>query len=108
MIMRIAHSPAEPEAVRARFRQNFLERFLPALRQQPGLVAGFWAEAPDGGTRSITVWESRDLMEAGGRAASAAPLLPGFRPDELPGPHRGQTVEVLELTDHLLPGDGRG
>jgi hypothetical protein len=108
VVVRISHTPAVPSEFRGKFRQNFLERFLPALKRQPGLVAGFWAEGQDGSTRSITVWASPEMMEAGGTAASATPLLPGFTPQDIPGAHHGQTVEVLEVMEHFLPGEHRG
>lgn len=109
MIARIAVSPFEPdEDLRARQERNLKERFLPALKQQPGLLAGFWLRGDDGGVRSITVWESRDLMEAAARAANATPLLPGISPEDLPGPDRGQSAAIFDVLEAFIPERARG
>ncbi|GAC1658708.1 MAG: hypothetical protein NVS9B1_19210 [Candidatus Dormibacteraceae bacterium] len=97
MIARVAFSdPVEPEIAAVR-RENFVQRFKPALAGQPGLRGGYWLTDSDGRHISLTLWESTEAMEAGGRAASAAPLLEGFRPDLLPSPR----VEIYEVWDHI-------
>ena len=86
MIARIAFSdPVDADTAEVR-RENLVKRFKPALAEQPGLLGGYWMVDEDGRHISMTVWESRQAMEAGGRAASATPLLPGHRPDQLPSP----------------------
>ena len=102
MVIRISQSPLTPEETLAKQHENLTQRFKPALIKQPGLVAAFWAKAPDGRRASITVWESEELMEAGGAAASATPLLAGQARSDLPGP--GQQVQVLEVFEHHISG----
>lgn len=104
MIARLATSPPASEEDHARQLENLQKRFKPALIQQPGLLAAFWLQKSDGGVISLSVWESEELMSAAAKAASATPLLPGFKPEDLPGAHRGQHVEVLHVLDHHLPG----
>lgn len=65
-------------------------------------MAAFWLAAPDGRRGSITIWDSQELMEAGGRAASSVPLLPGHEPEHLPGPDQGQVVQILDVFDHHI------
>ena len=106
MIARIAYSDPASEAVVAKRMENLQKRFKPAITQQPGLVAAFWVTSPDGRRGSITIWESEELMREGGRAANAVPFLPGYEPEDLPGPDNGQTVQFLEVFDHHI-GPGR-
>lgn len=102
MIARIAYSEPASEEDLARRMENLQKRFKPAITRQPGLVAAFWVKAPNGRRGSITIWESEELMREGGRAANAVPLLPGYEPEELPGPDNGQTVQLLEVFDHHI------
>lgn len=104
MIARIAYSPPVPEDQLAKRAENLTERFKPALIQQPGLVAAFWLESPDGSRGSVTVWESEEQMQAAAATTNAVPLLPGHQREDLPGPDRGQTVQVLRVFDHHIPG----
>lgn len=108
MVARISYSTPASEEELAKRQENLQKRFKPALIQQPGLVAAFWLAAPDGRRGSITIWESQELMEAGGRAASAVPLLPGHAPEELPGPDQGQMVQILNVFDHHVGRAGTG
>lgn len=104
MIARLATSPPASAEDHARHLENLQKRFKPALVQQPGLLAAFWLEKDDGSVLSLSVWESEELMAAAAKAASATPLLPGFKPEDLPGATRGQQVELLSVLDHHLPG----
>lgn len=47
-------------------------------------------------------------MRSAAEAVNAQPLLPGQDPAGLPGPDRGQTVEVFQVLDVLFPEDARG
>ncbi|GAB4433033.1 MAG: hypothetical protein OHK0015_21320 [Chloroflexi bacterium OHK40] len=76
------HSPRVNEASR----HNPFERFLPALRNQPGFVAGSWGKAPDGRAVSITVRESEDALPQSTMNANAVPLLPGQEPALIAAP----------------------
>ena len=102
MIVRISKSPLMPEHILEKQFENLTRRFKPALIKQPGLVAAFWVKSPDGRRGSITIWESEELMKAGGEAASATPLLPGQERRDLPGP--GQEVQFLEVLEHHISG----
>lgn len=100
MIARVAFSdPVDAELAAVR-RDNLTKRFKPALTAQPGFVAGYWLLAEDGHHISLTIFESKELMEAAGRAANAVPLLPGHRPEQMPAPR----VEFYDIWDHF---DGR-
>jgi hypothetical protein len=94
MIARVGtFHPMTPD-VAAASRRNLLERFLPALRAQVGFVAGYWLEAADGQQLSITVWESEEALQEGGRRANAVPLLPGQDPTKIPA---ADLVEIFEV-----------
>jgi len=55
MIARIATFAPMPAEIEAEARRNLLERFQPALRAQPGLVAGYWVVGEDHIWQSITI-----------------------------------------------------
>ena len=95
MIARIGTFQPMPPDVAAESRRNLLERFLPALRAQPGFVGGYWLEAPDGRQLSITVWESEEALREGAQRANAFPLLPGQDPSRIPGADVVETFEVV-------------
>lgn len=97
MIARIAYSDPVPSEVAAARRENLVRRFKPALAKQPGLLGGYWMVDDAGRHISLTLWDSREAMEAGGRAASAAPLLPGQRSELLPSPR----VEIYEVWERF-------
>lgn len=95
MIVRYAtFAPMTPE-VDAEVRRNVLERFMPALRAQPGFLSGTWAIAADGTWRSITVWESEAALQRGAERANATPLLPGQDPSKIPSASRVETFQVV-------------
>jgi hypothetical protein len=52
-----------------------------------------------------SVWESLQAMEEGGARASATPLLPGQRGEDIPSPTR---IEVCAVNDHYLSGESVG
>ncbi len=95
MIVRYAAFEWMAPDVEAEARRNLLERFMPALRAQPGLISATWATAEDGTLRSITVWESEEAMQRGGERANAAPLLPGQDSSKIPSPSRVETFLVV-------------
>jgi hypothetical protein len=104
MIARIAFSdPVDDNLAEVR-RENLVKRFKPALAKQPGLVGAFWMVDGAGNHVSLTLWESRQAMEEGGRAASDTPLLPGHRPDQLPSPR----VEVYDVWERIDLRDVQG
>ena|ERR1051326_1034612 len=99
MIARIGYFntlTGEREAAAA---DNFQRRFRAAITSQPGLVAGFWLRGERDQVIALTVWESVQVMEEGGRRANQAPLLPGQRGEDIPSPDR---VEVAEVIDHFI------
>lgn len=57
---------------------------------------------------SIAVFESEEAYSSAAEAVNAQPLLLGQDPAGLPGPDRGQTVEVFQVLDVLFPEDARG
>ncbi|NWF79165.1 MAG: antibiotic biosynthesis monooxygenase [Chloroflexi bacterium] len=86
MIVRIGLFEALTPEVSEASRRNLFERFLPALRSQPGFVAGYWGEAADGRSVSITVWESEEALRQGAMNANAVPLLAGQDPTLIAAP----------------------
>jgi hypothetical protein len=83
-------------------RRNRDERFLPALRRQPGFIAGYWLDSADGKRIAIHIFESKQAFEAGDAAAHAVPLLPGISGEQLESP---DSVELFEVTqvDQPIP-----
>ena len=98
MIVRVATFAPMTAELRAEATRNMVERFKPALAAQPGLLAAYWTEAPDGHWVSITAWESVESMERGGAAANAVPLLPGQDGEKIPSPVR---TEILGVMEHI-------
>jgi len=78
---------------------NARRRFKAALSSQPGILAVFFMEASNGDRMSISIWESKQAMEAGGAKANATPLLPGQRGEDIPDASR---VEFWEVLDHFV------
>ena len=109
MVARFATSPPvnDPE-IEAKRRQNLQERLKPSLMRAAGFRGGIWLKAPDGLVHSITVWDSEESMRRAGEAANAQPRLPGHRPEEMPGPGSGQTVEMHEVLDFAFPETAHG
>ena len=97
MIARIGTFRRLTPEQRAASEDNLRRRFLPALRAQPGFVAGYWLAGADGTLLSVTIWESVETMEEGGRRANAVPLLPDQVAEAIPSP---DAVETFEVTAH--------
>jgi heme-degrading monooxygenase HmoA len=74
-------------------------RFTEAITSQPGIVALFYLERPNGDRLSVSIWESQKALEEGGARANATPLLPGQRREDIPSPNR---FEILEVRDHFV------
>lgn len=74
-------------------------RFRPAITSQPGILALFYLERPNGDRVSLTIWETAQAMAEGGARANATPLLPGQRGEDIPSPNR---VEILEVHDYFV------
>lgn len=97
MIARIATFPQLPPEIEAEVRRNVRDRFMPALREQAGLVAGYWLRRDDGTWVSVTIWESEEAQQRGGAQANATPLLPGQDPAKIPAP---TTMEMYRVEAH--------
>ena len=95
MIARIGTFQRLAPDVAAESRRNLLERFVPALRDQAGYIAGYWLEAADGRQLSITIWESEEALREGGRRANAVPLLPGQDSTKVAAADLVETFEVV-------------
>jgi hypothetical protein len=95
MIARVATFSTMTSESRAIGFRNLVDRFLPALRVQPGFVTGYWLEAPDGSWLSVTVWESEQNLMRGSAQANAVPLLPGHEPGQIPAPDHVETYSVF-------------
>ena len=102
MIARIAYFEGLSEAQLSAMTDNYQRRFRAALVSQPGLLALYHLEGENGSRVSVSVWESREASEAGGRNANSVPLLPGQVGADIPSPTR---MEVLEVSDaYVAPG----
>lgn len=97
MIARIGYFEGLTEQQKKAQEEN-APRFTPAITSQPGLVALFYLERPNGDRVSLTVWETPEAMKEGGARANATPLLPGQRGEDIPSPSR---VEILEVHDYF-------
>jgi hypothetical protein len=53
---------------------------------QPGILAVYYVESPNGDRATISIWENEQAMEQGGAKANAAPLLSGQRGEDIPSP----------------------
>jgi len=78
---------------------NASRRFKAALIRQPGILAVYYVESPNGDRATISIWENKQAMEHGGAKANAAPLLPGQRGEDIPSPSR---VEIWEVLDQFV------
>ena len=99
MIARIGYfdSPTPEQAQAAA--DNLTRRFKAALASQPGAVAAFWLKHEDGRVMAVSVWDSREAMEDGGRRANSVPLAAGQHAENIPSPDR---VELVEVIDHFI------
>jgi len=99
VIARISYFEGLTEEQKRAQEDNSNRRFKAAITSQPGIVALFWMERPNGDRVAISIWESQRAMEDGGAKANATPLLPGQRGEVIPSPSR---VEILEVHDHFV------
>ena len=95
-MVRLARFEQMPPEVEAAMLDNIRLRFRAALQAQPGFGGVYWARADDGGWVSISLWESRDAMDRGGREANAVPLLPHQHSELIPSPASVETYELAE------------
>lgn len=103
MIARVGYFEGLTEAQQKAGRDNINRRFMAAITSQPGIVALFHLERPNGDRVSISIWESRQAMAEGGARANATPLLPGQLAEDIPSASR---VEILEVRDYFVAPDG--
>lgn len=94
MIVRIGLFAQQTPEVADASQRNLLERFLPALREQAGFVAGYWGAAADGRSVSITIWESEEAMRLGAERANATPLLDWQDPALIASPERSDIFTI--------------
>ena len=99
MIARVGYFEGLTEDQKRAQEDNANRRFKAAITSQPGIVALFVLERPDGDRVSFSVWESQRAMEEGGVKANATPLLPGQRGEDIPNANR---VEIWEVLDHFV------
>ena len=85
------------DAQKAAQKDNYERRFKAALTAQPGLLMVCQLAWPDGTRVAISIWDSGEAAEEGGRKANAVPLLPGQVGEEMPGPSRVEALEVADL-----------
>ena len=102
MIARIHYFDGLTEEQKRFQEDNTRRRFKAALTSQPGLVALFYLEKPNGDRVGFSIWESQQAMEEGGARANATPLLPGQRGEDIPSPTR---MEVCAVNDYFLSGE---
>jgi hypothetical protein len=69
--------------------KHLREEVVPAVKQIPGLVAGYWARKGDSGT-SMVVFESEDAAKA------ASERVPSMVPDVV----TIENIEVCEVVAH--------
>ena len=98
MVIRIGTFRGRTPEQAAAALHNLEHRFAPALAKQPGFVAAYWATAGDGTHVSISVWESREALQAGAARANAEPLLPGQVAELIPSPDEAVVYEVEHWT----------
>jgi heme-degrading monooxygenase HmoA len=99
MIARIGYFDGLTDEQKRAQEDNANRRFKAALHSQPGILANFFLERPNGDRMSLSIWESQQAMEEGAAKANATPLLPGQRGEDIPSPNR---VEILEVRDHFV------
>jgi hypothetical protein len=105
MIARVAYFEGLTQEQKRVQDDNTMRRFKAALTSQPGLVALFYLERPNGDRVGFSVWESAQAMEEGGSRANAVPLLTDQRGEDIPSPTR---MEVWAVRDHFLSGESVG
>ena len=100
MIARLGYFEGLTEEQKAAQEDNFRRRFRSAITSQPGLVALFAMENPNGDRVSVSIWESEEALKLGGARANATPLLPGQRREAIPEATR---VEIWNVRELFLP-----
>src|SRR5260370_6069673 len=96
MIARFGYFEGLTEEQKKAQEDNASRRFKAALTSQPGILAVYYMESPDGHRATISICENKQTMEQGGIKANAAPLLPGQRGGDIPTPGRVEIWEVLD------------
>ncbi len=99
MIARVGYFDGLTEEQKRVQEDNANRRFKAAITSQPGIVAIFVLERPNGDRVSFSIWESKRAMEEAGLKANATPLLPGQRGEDIPNANR---VEFWEVLDHFV------
>jgi hypothetical protein len=99
MIARVGYFEGLTEEQKKAQEDNANRRFKAAIASQPGIVALFFLEKPNGDRVSFSIWESQRAMEEGGVKANATPLLPGQRGEDIPNANR---VEFWEVLGHFV------
>ena len=99
MIARFGYFEGLTEQQKRAQEDNASRRFKAALTSQPGILAVYYMESPNGDRATISVWENKQAMEQGGIKANTAPLLPGQRGEDIPSPSR---VEIWEVLDQFV------
>ena len=99
MIARIGYFEGLTEEQKRAQEDNTNRRFRAAITSQPGLVALFYLERPNGDRISLSVWETPEALAEGGARANATPLLPGQRGEDIPSANR---VEIVEVRDYFV------
>ena len=73
------------------------DQIVPAARQQPGIIAGYWlADRASGHGLAVTIWESEAAMLAGHAAAREA-----ARTEKQDGAVESAALELYEVVAHL-------
>jgi len=99
MIARFGYFDGLTEEQKRVQEDNASRRFKAALTSQPGILAVYYVESPNGDRATISIWENKQAMEQGGIKANAVPLLQGQRGEDIPSPSR---VEVWEVLDQFV------
>jgi hypothetical protein len=99
MIARLGYFEGLTEEQKIAQEDNGRRRLKPFMITQPGFVAVFYLEQPNGDRVSLSVWESQQLMEEAGARMNATRLLPGQRGEDIPSPER---VAIWQVRDHYL------
>jgi heme-degrading monooxygenase HmoA len=99
MIARFGYFEGLTEEQKRAQEDNARGRFKAALTRQPGILAVYYVESPNGDRATISIWENKQAMDQGGIKANAAPLLPGQRGEDIPSPSR---VEIWEVLDQFV------
>lgn len=99
MIARFGYFEGLTEQQKRAQEDNANRRFKAALTSQPGILAVYYMESPNGNRLSVSIWEDKQAMAQGGMKANSVPLLPGQRGEDIPSPGR---VEIWEVLDQFV------